>query len=120
MNGRDLRGLTFFTKDGVEYLEQGGYLLVNEDAVKPINVNKKSIVTIPASGYAQWYTIRDKDGGKTVRVSQTPKASFAVYDAKGTCLYFSVIGGKKQVELPAGGALVFAGDAGSKFEISAL
>lgn len=119
MNGRDLSGYTFFTQEGVEYLESGGRILVNEDAVKPINVAKKSIVTIPPSGFAQWYTMSDKDGGKTVKVSMSSNASFAVYDEKGTCIYFSVIGDKDQVELPAGGSIVFAGDAGTKFEISA-
>lgn len=118
-NGRDLSGLTFFTQDGVEYLNYGGIILVNEDAVKPFNFAKKSIVTIPPSGYARWYTISDKDGGKIVKVSMSSKASFAVYDAKGTCIYFSVIGGKDPVVLPLGGYIVFAGDAGTKFEISA-
>ncbi|ASA26308.1 serine hydrolase [Paenibacillus donghaensis] len=118
-SGRDLSGYTFFTQDGIEYLDIGGSILVNEDAVKPIYVAKKSIVTIPSSGYARWYTISDKDGGKTVKVRMSSNASFAVYNAKGTCIYFSVIGGKDKVELPAGGSIVFAGDAGTKFEISA-
>lgn len=119
MSGRDLSGYTFFTQDGVEYLDVGGSILVNEDAVKPIHVAKKSIVTIPSSGYARWYSISDKDGGKTVKVNMPSNASFAVYNARGTCIYFSVIGGKDQVELPAGGSIVFAGDAGTKFEVSA-
>ncbi|WP_342439878.1 serine hydrolase domain-containing protein [Paenibacillus sp. FSL L8-0436] len=119
MSGRDLSGLTFFTQDGVEYLNMGGIILVSEDAVKPLNFAKKSIVTIPPSGYARWYTISDKDGGKIVKVSMSQNASFAVYDAKGTCIYFSVIGGKDPVVLPLGGSIVFAGDAGTKFEISA-
>ncbi|WP_040949020.1 serine hydrolase domain-containing protein [Gorillibacterium massiliense] len=119
VNGRDLTGYTFFTQDGVEYLELGGSIFVNEDAVKPIDVAKKSIVTIPMSGYAKWFTISDKDGGKTVKVGMPLNASFAVYDEKGTCTYFSVIGGKEQVVLPAGGSIVFVGDAGTKFEISA-
>ncbi|OAB27477.1 serine hydrolase [Paenibacillus macquariensis subsp. defensor] len=119
MNGRDLSGLTFFTQDGIEYLNLGGFILVNEDAVKPFNYAKKSIVTIPPDGYAQWYTISDKEGGKIVKVNMPSNASFAVYDAKGSCTYFSIIGDKEQVELPAGGSIVFAGDAGTKFEISA-
>ncbi|QJD88008.1 beta-lactamase family protein [Cohnella herbarum] len=118
-SGRDLSGYTFFMQDGVEYLNLGGSILVNEDALKPIYVAKKSIVTIPSSGYAKWYTISDKNGGKIVKVNMSSNASFTVYDAKGTCTYFSVIGGKDQVELPAGGSIVFAGDAGTKFEISA-
>ncbi|WP_407944313.1 serine hydrolase domain-containing protein [Paenibacillus durus] len=119
MSGRDLSGYMFFKQDGVEYLNFGGRILVNEDAVKPISVAKKSIVTIPSSGYAKWYKISDKDGGKTVKVSMSSNASFAVYNAKGTCIYFSVIGSKDQVALPAGGSIVFAGDAGTKFEIFA-
>ncbi|WP_240416449.1 serine hydrolase domain-containing protein [Paenibacillus periandrae] len=119
LNGRDLLGYTFFSQDGVEYLDLGGSILVNEDALKSMSVAKKSIVTIPSSGYAQWYTIKDKDGGKTVKVSMSSNASFAVYNEKGICIYFSVIGGKDKVELPAGGSIVFAGDAGTNFEISA-
>ncbi|WP_198023080.1 serine hydrolase domain-containing protein [Paenibacillus zanthoxyli] len=119
LSGRDLSGYTFFTQDGVEYLDHGGRILVNEAAVKPIYIAKKSIVTIPPSGYARWYTISDKDEGKTVKVSMSSNASFAVYNAKGTCIYFSVIGSKDQVALPAGGSIVFAGDAGTKFEIFA-
>ncbi|MFF2015078.1 serine hydrolase domain-containing protein [Paenibacillus sp. NPDC058177] len=119
MNGRDLSGLTFFTQEGVEYLDQGGIIFVNEDAVKPFNFDKKSIVTIPPDGYARWYTISDTDGGKTAQVNMSSNASFAVYDVKGTCIYFSVIGSKDPVVLPAGGSIIFAGDAGTKFEISA-
>lgn len=118
-NGRDLSSLTFFTQDGVEYLNLGGFILVNEDAVKPFNFAKKSTVTIPPSGYARWYTISEKDGGKVIQVNMSSHASFAVYDAKGTCIYFSVIGGKDPVVLPFGGSIVFVGDAGTKFEISA-
>jgi len=50
-------------------------------------------------------------------IAVTPK--LFINKAKGTCLYFSVIGGKDQVVLPLGGSIVFAGDAGTKFEISA-
>ncbi|WP_246070650.1 serine hydrolase domain-containing protein [Paenibacillus kobensis] len=117
-NGRDLFGLTFFTENGVEYLRTGGSILMNGDAVKPIDVGKKSIVKIPSSGYAQWYTISDEDEGKSINVSMSSKASFAIYDADGICTYFSIIGHKDQITLPAGGTIVFAGDAGSKFEIS--
>nr|WP_224753977.1 serine hydrolase domain-containing protein [Paenibacillus terricola] len=117
MNGRDLQDLTFFTEEGVEYLNMGGRIFVSEDAVKPMNITKKSVVTIPSSGYAQWFTISDQDGGKTIKVNMPSKASFAVYDSQGTCTYFSVVGGKDQIELPAGGTIVFAGDVGAKFEI---
>jgi len=120
MHGRDLTGLTFFTEEGVEYLERDGRVLVSEDGVKPLNIDNKPIVTIPSSGYAEWYTIRDKDWNKTIKASMPSNASFAVYDRSGTCVYFSIIGDKDQVTLPAGGSIVFAGDAGTQFEISAL
>ncbi|MFF2015314.1 serine hydrolase domain-containing protein [Paenibacillus sp. NPDC058177] len=119
MSGRDLSGYTFFKQDGVEYLNSGGSILVNENAVKPIYVSKQSIVTIPPSGYARWFTISDTNGGKIIKVNMSSNASFSVYNAKGTCIYFSVIGGKDKIELPAGGSIVFAGDAGAKFEILA-
>lgn len=119
LQGRDLTGLTFFTQNGVEYLNIGGIILMSEDGVKPSNFAKKAIVTIPSDGYAKWYTISDQDGGKMVKVNMSSNASFAVYNAEGTCIYFSVIGGKDQVELPAGGSIVFAGDVGTKFEVSA-
>ena len=118
LNGRDLSGLRFFTEDGVEYLKFGGTILVNEDVLKPIYIAKKSTVTIRAGGYARWYTISDQDAGKTVKVSRSSNSSFAAYNDKGKCIFFSVIGGKDQVELPAGGTIVFAGDAGTKFGIS--
>ncbi|KOR89266.1 hypothetical protein [Paenibacillus solani] len=35
INGRDLSRYTFFTQDGVEYMNHNGSILVNEDAVKP-------------------------------------------------------------------------------------
>ncbi|WP_086074823.1 serine hydrolase domain-containing protein [Paenibacillus camerounensis] len=118
MNGRDLSGLTFFTQDGVEYLKMREFILLSEDAVKPFNLAKESSITILPNGYASWYTISDKDGGKIIKVSMPANASFAVYDEKGKCLYFSVIGGKEEVVLPLGGAIVFAGEAGTEFGIS--
>lgn len=120
LGGRDLSVLTFFTQDGVEYLNLGGSILLSEDAMKPANFAKQSIITIPSSGYARWHTISDQDAGKTMKVGMSSEnASFAVYNEKGICDYFSVIGGKDQVELPAGGTIVFAGDIGTKFEVSA-
>jgi CubicO group peptidase (beta-lactamase class C family) len=118
LSGRDLVAFTFYKQDGVEYLDASGSVYVNEDAVKPIYVAKKSAATIPSSGYAKWYTVSDKDAGKTIKIQTPANGSFAVYDENGTCVNFSVISGDHKVVLPAKGSLVFAGDAGSKFEIS--
>ncbi|WP_230986760.1 hypothetical protein [Cohnella fermenti] len=118
-SGRDLSGYSFFTQNGIEYLKSGASVLVSEEAVKPLNVANKSIITIPSSGYAEWYTVGNEDGGKTIKVSMSSNASFAVYNKEGACIYFSVIGEKEPITLPEGGTIVFAGDAGTKFEISA-
>jgi hypothetical protein len=118
MNGRDLSDYTFYSRDGSEYLEAAGSLYVSEDAVKPLYPGKKSSVTIPGTGYAKWYSVSDKSAGKTLKVKLPAHGSFAVYDEKGTCAYFSVIGGEHQVTLPVKGTLVFAGEAGAKFELS--
>lgn len=118
LNGRDLTGYTFFEQNGIEYLDVGGSIFVNEDAVQSSNFTQHSTVTIASSGYADWFKISDKDGEKIVKVTMPSNASYAVYNADGASIYFSVIGGKEQVELPAGGMIVFAGDAGVRFEIS--
>ncbi|RUS47428.1 serine hydrolase [Cohnella sp. AR92] len=119
LSGRDIVNYTFYTQDGIEYLDAAGSIFVGEDFLKPLYVAKKSAATIPSSGYAKWYTVSDKDAGKTVKVKTPVNGSFAVYNEQGLCVYFSVISGdQNKVELPANGSVVFVGDAGSKFEIS--
>lgn len=116
--GRDITGYNFYTEDGTEYLEAAGSLFVREDAVKPIYPGHKSSTTIPANGLAKWYTIPDKAAGKTMKVKMPANGSFVVYDEIGTCMNFTVISGDHKVVLPENGTIVFAGDAGSKYEIS--
>ncbi|KAA9005871.1 beta-lactamase family protein [Paenibacillus spiritus] len=117
--GRDLSGYTFVKHNGVEYLETNGRVLVSQDAVKPLGMTKRSSVIIPPSGYAQWYTISEEDAGKSLKVGQSSEnASFAVYDVKGTCVSFSMLEEQNQAALPWGGSIVFAGDAGTKFELT--
>ncbi|EFU40953.1 beta-lactamase [Paenibacillus vortex V453] len=44
--------------------------------------------------------------------------AFAVYDQTGICINHTVVSGKNEVILPENGRIVFAGEAGSQFEIS--
>ncbi|WP_274653314.1 serine hydrolase domain-containing protein [Paenibacillus humicola] len=118
MAGRDNQAFTFFTQDGAEYLQAADSLYVREDALKPIYAGKKSALTIPSSGYSRWLTVPEQAAGKTMDVKMPKHASFAVYDDKGACVYYSIIGGGHQVTLPANGKLMFAGDAGVKMEIT--
>ena len=45
------------------------------------------------------------------------QASFAVYDAAGACVGFSLIGGENPIRLPENGSLVFIGSPRAQFEI---
>ncbi|MBW7457686.1 beta-lactamase family protein, partial [Paenibacillus sepulcri] len=118
MAGRDTQVFTFYKEDGIEYLESGGSLYASEAAVKPIYPGKKSTATIPASGLAKWYTVSGKAAGKTIQVKMPAHGSFAIYDEQGTCVNYSVISGNHKFVLPENGSIVFAGEAGSKIDIS--
>ncbi|GAA0407046.1 serine hydrolase domain-containing protein [Paenibacillus motobuensis] len=116
--GRDTSDLIFFTDDGVEYLEAAGSLFVSQDNVTPLYIGKKSKTKIQENGQARWYTIPEKSVGKTLSVNMPKAGSFAVYDANGTCVNFTVVSGVNEVVLPANGFIAFIGDPGSQFEIS--
>lgn len=46
------------------------------------------------------------------------KGAFAVYNQAGICMNHTVVSGKNEIVLPEKGSIVFAGEVGSKFEIS--
>ena len=56
--------------------------------------------------------------GKVMTVKLPANGAFAVYDQTGICINHSVVSGKNNVVLPENGRIVFAGEVGSKFEIS--
>ncbi|WP_435171826.1 serine hydrolase domain-containing protein [Paenibacillus glycanilyticus] len=114
---RDVTPLDFYEQDGVEYLRYGGSLLVSEDALKPIYTGKHSSTTIQATGYAKWYSIPDRAAGKTMTVSSSSKGSYAVYDENGACVGLGIVKPGKATVLPKNGTIMFAGEAGAKFEI---
>ncbi|QYR22578.1 beta-lactamase family protein [Paenibacillus sp. sptzw28] len=118
LSGRDLMEYNFYTREGAEYLEAAGSLYVHEDAVKPLYTGPKSSTTIAASGHAKWYKVPVKAAGRTMKVKMPANSSFAVYDEKGTCVNFTVISGDHKVVLPEKGTVVFAGEAGLKFDLS--
>lgn len=116
--GRDTLEYAFETRDGIEYVEAGGSIYVGEEAVKPLYAGPKSATTIQADGYAKWFAITDTTAGKTLKVKLPAGGGFAVYDEAGTLVAFSVIGDDGKVVLPESGTIVFAGEAGTRFEIS--
>lgn len=115
--GRDLSDLNFYTVGKSEYLESSGSTYISEDAIKALSTKATFNVKIGSKGDAQWYKISAKSKNKKVKVTLPKNASFSVYKADGTCTYNSVIAEKSTVTLPAGGYIVFVGDAKAKFTV---
>ncbi|WP_025691268.1 serine hydrolase domain-containing protein [Paenibacillus zanthoxyli] len=118
IGSRDTAEYRFYTKDGIEYLEAAGSLYVSEDIVKPLFAGKHSAVTVQADGNAKWYRVPSAAAGKKITVATPAKGAFAVYDAQGKCVSYTVISSNNKVVLPENGTIVFAGDAGTVFRIT--
>ncbi|NMI03735.1 serine hydrolase [Paenibacillus sp. SZ31] len=116
--GRDTMDIQFSKKDGGEYLTALGYVYASEELVRPIYSGKQSATTIQADGYAKWFSVPATAKGKVMTVKMPAKGAFAVYDQTGICINHTVVSGKNEVVLPENGRIVFAGEAGSQFEIS--
>ncbi|WP_145147517.1 serine hydrolase [Paenibacillus xylanexedens] len=116
--GRDTMDIHFSKKDGGEYLTALGYVYASEELVKPIYSGKQSATTIQADGYAKWFSVPATAKGKVMTVKMPANSAFAVYDQTGICINYTVVSGKNEVVLPENGRIVFAGEAGSRFEIS--
>jgi CubicO group peptidase (beta-lactamase class C family) len=117
MGGRDANELNFYEENGIEYLKLGGSLLVGEEALKPIYSGGSSSLTILDNGYAKWFSIPEDAAGKTMKVAPSSTGSYAVYDENGICVDFGVVSPDHTTVLPENGIIVFAGDAGTKFDI---
>ncbi|NMO96367.1 serine hydrolase domain-containing protein [Paenibacillus lemnae] len=118
IGSRDTAAYHFYKERGTEYLEAAGSLFVSEQNIKALYAGKKSTVTVGADGYARWFTVPKSAAGKTMTVTIPETAAFAVYDAQGASLNYSLTSGSNQVKLPENGTIVFAGDAGSAFGIT--
>ena len=116
--GRDTMEYKFFEKNGVEYVSAGGKVYVSQDLVRPLYSGKQSKTTIQTNGYATWYSIPAAAAGKLMTVKMPSKGAFTVYDQTGISTNHTVVSGINEVTLPENGTIVFAGDAGSRFEIS--
>lgn len=117
MNGRDAFDLNFYQEGRTEYLEIDGFSYISEDAIKPIYGGKASFCTIQANGHAVWYKIDGKSAHKKMTVDIPEGGGFAVYDATGMLVNFSIATEDNSVVLPEGGLIVFGGNAGAVFSI---
>lgn len=114
---RDTAEYRFFSRGGIEYFEAMGYIYISEDGVKPLHAGKKSSVMLQAGETARWYTVPKAAAGKTMTVRMPEHGAFAVYDANGLCVNYTVVSGSNQVKLPENGTIVFAGEELARFEI---
>ncbi|NEU59322.1 serine hydrolase domain-containing protein [Paenibacillus sp. ALJ109b] len=118
MAGRDTKGIYFSKKNGVEYITAVGSVYASEEIVQPLYSGKQSATTIQTDGYAKWFSVPATVKGKVMTVKMPSHGAFAVYDQTGICINHTVVSGKNEVVLPENGRIVFAGEVGSKFEIS--
>ncbi len=118
MAGRDARDIYFSRKNGMEYINLTGYEYASEEIVKVLYAGKQSKITIQPDANARWFSVPAAAKGKIMTVKMPAKGAFAVYDQTGVCINHTVISSKNEVVLPENGRIVFAGEAGSLFEVS--
>ncbi len=114
--GRDLTDLEIFHENGREFARAQGWTFVDSSSIGAIYNGSTSICTILPDGYARWFKSGDANG-KKIEVRLDGTGMFALYDSKGTCTYSSLSGLGDNV-IPQGGYIVFAGDAGTVFNIN--
>ncbi|MFA9463482.1 MAG: serine hydrolase domain-containing protein [Velocimicrobium sp.] len=115
---RDLGDYKLIAKDGIQYLKSGQNLLISGDTVTDLTTKKSSSITIPKTGYAQYYKIGKQSANKKIKVTVPKKASFMVYDKKETMVFSSYISNKNTVKLPKGGTIVFVGSKKASFTVN--
>ncbi|MEG1877963.1 MAG: serine hydrolase domain-containing protein, partial [Lachnospiraceae bacterium] len=118
MYGRDLVDLHLVTKDGAKYITGGGNVMVCQDSIRKLSTKKTWKITIPKSGYAQYFTIGNKSAGKKISVILPKKSSFTIYDKDGNMTFSSYVLGKSTATLPKGGTIVFAGSKKATFTVT--
>ncbi|PQP81422.1 serine hydrolase [Paenibacillus sp. PCH8] len=115
--GRDTMEFNFYEENGVEYVTAGGNVYAGQEIIKPIYSGNQSKTTIQTNGYATWFSIPASAAGKEMTVKMPVNGAFAVYNQAGVAINHTVVSGINKMILPENGYIVFAGEAGSKFEI---
>ena len=118
MGGRDTSPFVFETVDGVEYVYYTDGVYMDLSAVPDIYTGSHSYLTIQPSGYNRWYSLPESLDGKTMTVQMPEGAGFVLFDAAGRTVNQSVVTGDTQIVLSGGGAIVFCGAAGDRFNLT--
>ncbi|ONI43638.1 hypothetical protein AN641_09385 [Candidatus Epulonipiscioides gigas] len=114
--GRDWNKYTISQENGVEYLTTNGYVYRTMHDIP--NLDEKTY-TINGNGYSQYYGIKEEQVGKVLSFSiTTGNGAIMVYNEQGACIYNSWINDQKDITLPENGAVMFAGDMCTNFEIT--
>ena len=118
MGGRDTSPFVFETIGGVEYVHYTDGLYMDISAVPDIFTGARSHLTIQPTGYNRWYNLPESLDGKTMTIQMPEGTGFVVFDAAGQTVNQSAVTGDTQVTLPGGGAIVFCGKAGDRFNLT--
>ena len=118
--GRDVSDYRIFTRDGKDYLETSGFLLLSEKSIEELPAGNE-VITIGNDGEARWFTSDKIQAARPVSIRTPEHGAFFIYDHSGkemTCISSSyVLEPGQQITLPKEGRLAFVGEAGSEFEI---
>lgn len=118
MYGRNGDIVKFYKVNGVEYVTVNGYTAMCTDGVKNLSTKKTFKVTIPKTGYTQWFDISSKMANKKVTIKVPKKCSFVVYDKKGNLVTNYYLDKKNTVKLPKDGSIAFVGTKNAKFTVT--
>jgi hypothetical protein len=115
VGSRDYQPLVLSESNGNAYLTASDYLAIYADDVPDV-WNGDAICTIQPDGYARWYKT-GAAAGRTLTVERPDESCcFYIYDAEGAIVALSIFGDTEAV-LPEDGYLLFAGDAGDRFDL---
>lgn len=113
--GRDLGDIKMYKQDGLEYMENRGYILVEEAGVPELAKANEAICTIGEEGYTRWFRVPSSLAGKTIILTMPEVGAVMTYDSNGINVENTYLTGNKEIVLPQDGIVGFAGNAGVKF-----
>lgn len=119
MYGRNGNQVKFYKSKGVEYCIANGYSFICANSIKNLPNKKSMKVTVPKTGYCQYYNIGSKMAEKKVTIKVPKNCSFVVYDKNGNNITNYYLDKKNTVKLPKGGLIAFVGSKNAKFTITA-
>lgn len=117
MIGRDLADYKFIRENGAEYVLTGTCRYIGEEAVRPSAELTEGSVTV-GNDRAVWYEIPEQAASSVLEITAPDNGAWYVYDKEDTCIDSSIFKEEAgSVLLPADGHIVFAGKAGTVFQI---